>query len=206
LKVNDHGYAEPPVAASPKPALGGAHTGTEAGRSDTSASAAGGETTVDHVRVGGVYVPLDQALVWARDYLTGDGTWAYPAYDAYEAFHDPDVITDADLLAPVLLNVNRITLRAYYSLQKVRDRLQRTLQQIPMRERLEADGIDLGRIGELFAVLDSPGAPDVGGTILAKILHRKRPGVHPALRRERPLLLPRRHRGADPVRTGPDLA
>jgi len=57
------------------------------------------------LRVGGALIERDRAIDWAREYLTGSAAWAYPAYDAYQARSDPDAIEDADLLAPVLLNV-----------------------------------------------------------------------------------------------------
>ena len=123
---------------------------------------------------------VTQAFEWAREYLTGASAWAYPAYDAYDTRSDPHSIEDADLLAPVLLNVNRLTLKAYYGLQEQRDRLQDSLAAIPEDAELTSAGDDdLEPIRMLFSVLDNPGIPDVQGTILAKILHRKRPGFIP---------------------------
>ncbi len=134
----------------------------------------------NRVRVGGAVVEREQAFEWAREYLTGASAWAYPAYDAYDARSDPHSIADADLLAPVLLNVNRLTLKAYYGLQEQRDRLQDCLAAIPEDAELSSAGDDdLELIRLLFSVLDNPGIPDVQGTILAKILHRKRPGFIP---------------------------
>ncbi|MEU4394366.1 DUF6308 family protein [Kribbella sp. NPDC023855] len=116
----------------------------------------------------------------AREYLTGSGAWAYPAYDAYQPRSDPNRIEDADLLAPVLLNVNRLTLKAYYGLLQQRPRLQAWLTEIPQDAKLtSAEDQDLEPIRMLFGVLDDPGIPDVRGTILAKILHRKRPDFIP---------------------------
>ncbi|TDW90892.1 hypothetical protein EV137_4723 [Kribbella pratensis] len=138
-------------------------------------------SAVDHnfVRVGGVVVEREQAFAWAHEYLTGS-SWAYPGYDAYYARSDPQRIEDADLLAPVLLNVSRLTLKAYYGLQKHRERLQDCLAAIPEdAELISAGDHDLETIRKLFAVLNAPGIPDVQGTILAKILHRKRPAFIP---------------------------
>lgn len=137
---------------------------------------------VEHnrVRVGGALVERERAIGWAREYLTGSGAWAYPAYDAYHPLSDPHRIEDADLLAPVLLNVNRLTLKAYYGLREQRNRLQESLSAIPVdAELISAEDDDLEPIRMLFSVLDDPGIPDVQGTILAKILHRKRPGFIP---------------------------
>lgn len=132
------------------------------------------------LRVGGEIVERAQAFEWAREYLTGASAWAYPAYDAYDPRSNPDRIEDADLLAPVLLNVNRLTLKAYYGLQAQRDRMQDCLAAIPEDAELATAGVDdLEPIRLLFAVLDDPGIGGVQGTILAKILHRKRPGFIP---------------------------
>jgi hypothetical protein len=138
---------------------------------------------VNDVRVGGVRVPLNDALSSAEDYLTGrHGLWAYPAYDSYSGSRS-ESLGDADLLAPVLLNVNHLTLRAYYGLQKACDRLNQVLEQIPLSLTLDGDDAQvrdyLPHIGKLFSILDEPELPDVGGTILAKILHRKRPAFIP---------------------------
>jgi hypothetical protein len=134
-------------------------------------------TSSGGVRVGGVVVGREQAIEWAREYLTGASAWAYPAYDARS---DPNRIDDADLLAPVLLNVNRLTLEAYYGLQEQRTRMQECLAAIPEDAELTSAGDDdLEPIRLLFGVLDDPGIPGVQGTILAKILHRKRPGLIP---------------------------
>jgi hypothetical protein len=132
------------------------------------------------VGVGGLFIERKRAIGLAREYLTGSGVWAYPAYDAYQARSDPNHIEDADLLAPVLLNVSRLTLRAYNGLQQQRSRLQEWLAEIPQGAQLiSAEDQDLKPIQMLFGVLDDPGLPDVRGTILAKILHRKRPGFIP---------------------------
>jgi hypothetical protein len=137
------------------------------------------------VRVGGALIDRDKAVGWARTYLTehqiGRAVWAYPAYDTYRrGYDDPYRVDDADLLAPALLNVNRITLPAFYALQAQRDRLQDWLLEIPREADLtDADDRDLEPLRMLFGVLDDPGIPDVRGTILAKILHRKRPGFIP---------------------------
>jgi hypothetical protein len=73
-----------------------------------------------------------------------------------------------------------LTLRGYYALQTQRGHLETWLPAIPLDADLSnASDADLGSIGELFGILDGPGIPDVRGTILAKILHRKRPAFIP---------------------------
>lgn len=78
---------------------------------------------MNELRIGGVIVNRDNALDHARRYLTDGTGWAYPAYDAYEQERAAGPLTDADLLAPVLLNVNRMTIRTYEALQAVRAEL-----------------------------------------------------------------------------------
>jgi hypothetical protein len=66
---------------------------------------------VNELKIGGVTVDRDEAFDHAWRYLTDGSGWAYPAYDAFEADRTAGPLTDADLLAPVLLNVNRLSIR-----------------------------------------------------------------------------------------------
>ncbi|MEV0730505.1 DUF6308 family protein [Polymorphospora sp. NPDC050346] len=130
------------------------------------------------IRVGGVWIREVDAWADAKTYLVDRvHEWAYPAYDAFAGGGDPNRLDDADLLAPTLLNV-RVKLRGYYGLQAQRDRLQTALAEIDSND-IAVPGADPSLIGKLFSVLDAPGIPDVSGTTLAKILHRKRPGFIP---------------------------
>jgi hypothetical protein len=132
------------------------------------------------LRIGGVTVDRDEALKHACRYLTDGSGWAYPSYDSYEAASAPGPLIDADLLAPVLLNVNHMTIPTYEALQAVRLKLDGHLACIPPDLDLaHARPADLELLGELFSVLDGPGVPGVRGTIHAKILHRKRPRFVP---------------------------
>jgi len=131
---------------------------------------------MNELRIGGVVVDRDDALARARRYLTDGTGWAYPAYDAYEQERAAGPLTDADLLAPVLLNVNRMTIRTYEALQAVRTELDQHLARIPPDLDLaDAAPDDLAVLGDLFAVLDGPSVWGAKGTVLAKVLHRKRP-------------------------------
>lgn len=114
----------------------------------------------------------------AEKYLAGTQPYGYPAYDAFEAGAGPWSLSDGDFLAPALLNVT-VRVRAFYSLAAARGRLEAWLARVPSDARLidaSQDEVDL--LGELFGVLDE-GLPGVGGTILAKIMHRKRPAFLP---------------------------
>lgn len=75
------------------------------------------------VQIGGASLSRSAAFSAARDYLSGEGGYAYPAYDTYDSGSDPDRVSDADLLAPVLLNVSP-SITAYYSLQGLRSQLE----------------------------------------------------------------------------------
>lgn len=134
------------------------------------------------MQIGKFAVPMDRALTWVAEYTNGDANrvsespYAYPAYDTYQAGENsPNVLTDADLLAPVLLNVT-VKIRSFYALQGVREELQKALSEPELAQPL-ADLSDerIGDlIGALYSVLDV-GLWDVQGTKLSKILHRKRP-------------------------------
>lgn len=135
---------------------------------------------MDELRVGGFVVRRQDALAHATSYLTRGHGWAYPWYDGFDAKHATGPLVDADLLAPLLLNVNRISITTYAALQAVRPRLQAALDGIsPELSLADADPGQVADLGELFAVLDDPGIPGARGTILSKLLHRKRPALIP---------------------------
>lgn len=132
------------------------------------------------LRVGGVVLDRGEALAHARRYLTDGVGWAYPSYDAYERQRAVGPLSDADLLAPVLLNVSRLRIKTYETLQAKRDELDEFLACIPLDLELASAGPDdLAMLGDMFAVLDGPGVWGARGTALAKILHRKRPNFVP---------------------------
>lgn len=135
-----------------------------------------------NVQIGKHAIPMSVAIEWVSTYtdasrnLKSTSPYAYPAYDNYMVGETPpDVLSDADFLAPVLLNV-KITIRSFYALQGVRDQLQTALREpdlgLPLAD-LEDVRID-ALVGPLYAVLDA-GVWDIQATKLSKILHRKRP-------------------------------
>lgn len=132
------------------------------------------------VRVGGVVVDRGEAVAHARRYLTDGSGWAYPAYDAYERERAAGPLTDADLLAPVLLNVSHMKIKTYEALQAKRPELDEHLDHVPHDLDLaDANPDELAVLGDMFAVLDGPGVWGAKGTVLAKVLHRKRPRFVP---------------------------
>lgn len=136
------------------------------------------------VNIGKYVIPLDRACAWISEYtdrdanLTSTSPFAYPAYDEYAAgTNDPDVLTDGDLLAPMLLNVG-VKIRSFYGLQAIRDDLTTALAAESLATPLaDLDHTQIATtISPLYAVLDDHRRPwGVNGTTLSKILHRKRP-------------------------------
>lgn len=132
------------------------------------------------LRIGGVIVARGEAVDHARRYLTDGTGWAYPAYDGYERDRADGPVTDADLLAPVLLNVSHLTIRTFEALQAKRAEFDEHLARIPLDLDLaDAGPNDLAVLGDLFAVQDGSRVWGVQGTVLAKVLHRKRPRFVP---------------------------
>jgi hypothetical protein len=136
------------------------------------------------LRVGGLTVPYDEASAWVTAYLDAPENrrskkpYAYPAYDLYNSDEvHPDRITDADLLAPALLNVT-VSIRAFYGLQAIRDDLE---QALPPVDTPALEEVSVSQVSELvkpvYAILDDPTKRPhkVLATTLSKIVHRKRP-------------------------------
>lgn len=136
--------------------------------------------TPELVRIGGLQVDRALALESARGYLSRRDRFGYPAYDSFGSEGGPWRVSDADFVAPVLLNAG-MNSRTFYALEGIRDHLEHWLVGVPLDARLiEAGPVELAQLGELFAVLDSDDLP-VGarGSILAKVMHRKRPAFIP---------------------------
>ena len=138
----------------------------------------------DSLRIGRFTVELDVASEWVREYTdaetnaSSNDPYAYPAYDGYESSsNEPGTLTDGDLLAPVLLNVD-IGIRSYYGLKKVRTELESVLAEPRLAENLAdlSDEEIAASATGIYEVLDGDMAPSgIGGTKLSKIVHRKRP-------------------------------
>lgn len=139
---------------------------------------------VGDIRIGGLTIPFSKAKSWVAEYTGANDTnvkkpFAYPAYDCYEVErNDPRRLTDADLLAPGLLNVP-VKIRSYYGLQAIRDDLETALANedlaLPLADIDDPDRV-VSMIKPLYSVLDGPRRPwNVWATTLSKVLHRKRP-------------------------------
>ncbi len=132
------------------------------------------------LRIGGVEIDRRLALESARGYLSRRDRFGYPAYDSFGSEGGPWRISDADFVAPVLLNAE-MNSRTFYALEAIRPHLESWLVDIPLDARLvEAGPAELDRLGDLFSVLDSDDLPvNARGSILAKVMHRKRPAFIP---------------------------
>ncbi len=132
------------------------------------------------LRIGGVDVDRRSALESASSYLRRRDRFGYPAYDSFGSEGGPWRISDADFVAPVLLNAE-MNSRTFYALEAIRPHLERWLVDVPLDARLvEAGPAELASLGDLFSVLDSDDLPVLArGSILAKVMHRKRPAFIP---------------------------
>lgn len=143
----------------------------------------GKSTAIDSglIHIGGVGIDRESVRAAAAEYLAAQGgRFGYPAFDAYEAGGGPGRLSDGDFLAPCLLNAP-VNIKAFYSLVSIRPRLESWLQKVPVDARLDDAGdAGLALLGELFSVLDAkPKLPHARGSILAKVMHRKRPAFVP---------------------------
>jgi hypothetical protein len=106
--------------------------------------------------------------------------YAYPYYDGLVTNGDPATLCTGDLLAPTLLGVN-VDLDRMHTLSALLPLLQRGLDELPPVDLIEADDGTCDLVAAVFDPLDDPSAldRDVRGSLLAKVLHRKRPGLIP---------------------------
>lgn len=117
----------------------------------------------------------DQLLL---DYVDVRNGFAYPAYDTLVT-NGSATLVDGDLLAPALIGAEVDRGR----FQLLRDLLPDIagVGDLPPVALQDAGDADVDRVAQLFAVLDR--APYAGrgvrGTIISKVLHRKRPDLVP---------------------------
>ena len=140
---------------------------------------------MEQIRVGKVRVSLGTATAWVAQYTRAEragsrSPYSYPAYDLFEKDHNERFrLSDADLLAPGLLNVP-VKVRSYYGLLRIRPRLEQALAnqdlEVPLAE-IDSPARIAEMVKPLYAVLDDPDEKPwgVNGTTLSKVLHRKRP-------------------------------
>jgi hypothetical protein len=117
----------------------------------------------------------DQVLL---DYLDVRNGYAYPSYDLLVT-NGSAALVDADLLAPNLIGAE-VDRGRFRLLKELLPRIA-GVADLPPVALQDADDDVVGQVADLFAVLDE--APYAGkgvrGTILSKVLHRKRPDLVP---------------------------
>lgn len=117
----------------------------------------------------------DQVLL---DYLDVRNGYAYPGYDQLVTNGSAELV-DGDLLAPTLMGVD-IDRGRFALLREMLPALEAVadLPQVPLHE---ADEDHLLCVAGLFGILDEPryAGRGVRGTIVSKVLHRKRPDLVP---------------------------
>ncbi len=117
----------------------------------------------------------DQVLL---DHLDTRNSWSFPAYDRLVT-NGSAVLVDGDLLAPVLIGT-AVDRDRFLLLRELMPRIA-GVADLPPVALQDADDAVIGQVAALFSVLDD--APYAGrgvrGTILSKVLHRKRPDLVP---------------------------
>ena len=112
------------------------------------------------------------------DYVDVRNGFAYPSYDRLVTNGSPALV-DGDLLAPSLIGAE--VDRGRFSLLREMLPALSGVADLPPGSIEDADDAAIGQVADLFAVLDE--APYAGkgvrGTILSKVLHRKRPDLVP---------------------------
>ncbi len=125
---------------------------------------------------GALEVPDAEAIL--LEYVDPASDTSYPAYDRLVT-NGSDQLVDADLLAPGLLQapVDRSRFRV---LSGMLPALQR-VGSLPKVALQDAGDDDIAAVAQLFDVLDNDlyRRGGVRGTIVAKVLHRKRPDLVP---------------------------
>ncbi len=108
-----------------------------------------------------------------------DTVFAWPYYDGMTTGSGPNELNDGDLLAPALLNADP-GIRGFATLQGIRGNLELRISSVRSDLDLaEATDSDIAAVASLFEPLGTDGLFGVKGTILSKVLHRKRPRLVP---------------------------
>jgi len=112
------------------------------------------------------------------DYVDPRNGYAYPAYDLLVTNGSPALV-DGDLLAPVLMGVH-IDAGRFGLLREMMPALE-AVAELPDVSLQDADDDHVMCVAGLFGILDEPryAGRGVRGTIVSKVLHRKRPDLVP---------------------------
>lgn len=112
------------------------------------------------------------------DYVDIRNGYSYPAYDRLVTNGGPQLV-DGDLLAPTLMGVD-IDAGRFALLREMLPALE-AVAELPEVSLEEADDDHMMCVAGLFGILDEPryAGRGVRGTIVSKVLHRKRPDLVP---------------------------
>ena len=117
----------------------------------------------------------DQLLL---DYLDVRNGYGYPAYDTLET-NSAAALVDGDLLAPLLLGAH-VDPGRFALLREMLPALE-AVADLPEVALQDADDDHVLCVAGLFGILDEPryAGKGIRGTIVSKVLHRKRPELVP---------------------------
>jgi len=112
------------------------------------------------------------------DYLDIRNGYSYPSYDRLVTNGSPTLV-DGDLLAPILMGVD-IDAGRFGLLREMIPALE-AVADLPDVSLEDADDDHVMCVAGLFGILDEPrySGRGVRGTIVSKVLHRKRPDLVP---------------------------
>ena len=112
------------------------------------------------------------------DYVDVRNGYSYPAYDTLVT-NGSAALVDGDLLAPALMGVH-IDAGRFSLLREMMPALE-AVGDLPDVMRQDADDDHVMCVAGLFGILDEPryAGRGVRGTIVSKVLHRKRPDLVP---------------------------
>lgn len=112
-------------------------------------------------------------------YVEPDGAYAFPAYDELVTNGSPYLV-DGDLLAPSLLGAH-VDYPRFVLLKRMLPSICEAMTSLPKTALEDTDDAGIAAVARCFAVLDEPIYARAGarGTIVSKVLHRKRPDLIP---------------------------
>ena len=136
------------------------------------------DPTVGELRLCGGTLVVEQPDQVLLDYLDVRNGYAYPAYDNLLTNGTPALV-DGDLLAPALIGVHMDAGR-FGLLREMLPALE-AVADLPAVPLHEADEDHILCVAGLFGILDEPryAGRGVRGTVVSKVLHRKRPDLVP---------------------------
>ncbi len=124
-------------------------------------------------------LPVEEPEELLLSYIEPDGAYAFPAYDTLVTNGSPDLV-DGDLLAPSLLGAH-VDYARFVLLKRMLPSICDGMSALPPTPLHETDDAGIVAVAKCFAVLDEPIYVRAGarGTIVSKVLHRKRPDLIP---------------------------